>query len=283
MRRWLILSACLIAISGCSLADLLNGSIPRSGYHIHRDIAYGSLPRQKLDLYVPKQKAANAPVVVFFYGGSWQFGSKKDYRFLGQALTNQGFLVAVADYRLYPDVRYPAFIHDAAQATTFIHGQIAQYGGDPHKLFVAGHSAGAYLAMMVGADPAYMQGAGGQRDWIRGVIGIAGPYDFRPITDATLKKIFRPGPEKAVMPLTRITAKMPPVMLATGATDDTVDPRNSHRVKARLESLQSPVEEYIYPDTGHIGIVLSIAHGFRERTTLLADMTAFIRRVSAEP
>ena len=270
-----LLIACL-CFSACAASDILNASIPRSGYTVHRDIAYGEDARQKLDVYVP-DGAQNAPVIVFFYGGSWQTGSKNDYRFLGQALASKGFITVVADYRLYPQVYYPDFVMDGASAFTYAHTHITEFGGDADHMFVAGHSAGGFIAMMLAADDRFLTTAGGKPGWIRGTIGIAGPYDFLPFTDKNIKALFSKYPDADTQPLNHIKHKMAPVMLAVGNADDTVDPRNSYRVEAKLKALHSPVIVHTYDDTGHIGIILSMAEGFRERTPLLEDITRFVR------
>ena len=276
--RALILSfMCLVCLSACSGVDLLNATIPRDGYQLHKDIAYGNDARQKLDIYTPNE-ATNAPVILFFYGGSWKMGSKDDYRFLGQALASKGYIAAVVDYRLYPQVYYPDFVEDGALALRFMHEHSRDYRGDPSKLFVAGHSAGAFIAMMLGADDAFHAKAQSKREWIRGTIGISGPYDFLPFTDEGIKAVFSKYPDKETQPLAHIRRRMAPVFLATGDDDDTVDPRNSHRVKAKLESLGSPVEEHIYPGIGHIGIMLAMADGFRWKAPLLEDVAGFVDR-----
>ena len=274
MKRFIPFIVICLYLSACT--DLLNASIPRSGYTVHRDIAYGSDPRQKLDIYEPAG-VTNAPTVVYFYGGSWQTGSKDDYRFLGQALASKGFVTIVADYRLYPQVYYPDFVKDGASAFAYAHAHIANFSGDPSRMFVAGHSAGGFIAMMLAADDRFITEAGGESNWIHGMIGIAGPYDFLPFTDDNIKAIFSKYPDKQTQPLNHITHTMAPVMLAVGNADDTVDPRNSYRVEAKLKSLHSPVTVHTYDDTGHIGIILSIANGFRARTPLLEDITRFIR------
>lgn len=277
MRIALVLS--LFLLSACSAADALNATITREGYDVRRDIAYGPDARQKLDLYIPHAHA-NAPMVVFFYGGSWQQGDKDDYRFLGQAFASKGFITAVVDYRIYPSVRFPSFVEDAARATTYLHRHAPEFGGNAHALYVAGHSAGAYMAMMIGADPAYMHQAGGKQQWIQGIIGIAGPYDFLPLTDDTLKHIFATAPDAETQPINHIQGKIAPVFLATGDADDTVDPRNSARVTDKLTRLNSPVEQHVYEDVGHIGIILSLAEGFRSRAPLLEDIARFVQRTN---
>ena len=195
MALAVLLSALLAA---CSPISVLNLAVSRSGYHIVRDLAYGADPRQRLDLYVPDAPPPKMPVILFFYGGSWESGSKNLYLALGQAFASKGIMVAVADYRLFPQVRYPAFLEDGAQAFAYVRTNAAQYGGDPARLFLAGHSAGAYNAMMLVADGKYLRQAGADVGKVCGVIGIAGPYNFMPLTDKHLITIFgganRPRP-----------------------------------------------------------------------------------------
>lgn len=275
MKRFFMACFSLLTLAACTKASLLNATITRDGYTVKRDIAYGENPRQSLDIYIP-DGATHAPVIVFYYGGSWQFGTKNDYRFLGQAFAEKGFITAVVDYRLYPEVKFPEFIEDGARAFAYIQAHAAQWGGDPSRVYVAGHSAGAYIAMKVGGDPTYLANAGGRRSDVRGIIGIAGPYDFLPFTDDAIKAIFSTAPDAATQPINHLTAPMPPVFLATGEDDDVVDPRNSARVEAKLKSMGSTVEMHRYPDTDHIDIMLSLAQRFRSRTSLLEDMAHFV-------
>ncbi len=264
-------------VAACSPVSVLNLVIPRSGYHIVRDLSYGRDPRQRLDLYVPDGLTAKAPVIVFFYGGSWQTGSKEMYLGFGQAFASQGIIVAVADYRLYPQVRYPTFIQDGANAFAYVHDHVAQYGGDPDRIFVAGHSAGAYIAVMLAADRQYLQDARANPGWIRGVIGIAGPYNFLPLTDKDLIALFGGNNRPDTQPITYIDGKRPPMLLAYGSADTTVGPHNTADLAAKLKSFGSPVEVHDYPGIGHIGIILSLAPGFRDNTTLRADITQFVK------
>jgi acetyl esterase/lipase len=267
-------------LSACSPAALLNLVVPQQGYRIERDLAYGPDPRQRLDLYVPDDLRAPAPVLLFFYGGSWEGGSKTYYKALGQAFASKGIIVAVADYRVYPQVRYPAFVADGARAFAFLHAHVAAHGGDPARIFLSGHSAGAYIAMMLAADPRYLRDAGADPAWIRGVIGIAGPYDFLPLRDENLIAIFGGANRPETQPVNLIDGKRPPMLLAHGAEDTTVLPRNTLSIAAKLRSFNSPVDVKIYAGTGHIGIILSLAPGFRGRTTLRQDILDFVAAVS---
>jgi acetyl esterase/lipase len=252
---------------------LLNLAIPKTGYQVKRDLAYGQGPRARLDLYVPDGLAAPAPVILFFYGGSWQSGSKNIYRAFGQAFASAGIIAAVADYRLYPEVKYPAFIHDGAQAFRFVRESIERHGGDPERIFLSGHSAGAYIAAMLACDPAYLESDAAA---IRGVIGIAGPYDFLPLYDPVLIDIFGGDRVMTTQPIKYARNKTPPMLLAHGSADTTVGAGNSRRMAKRLREAGNSFELIEYKGSSHLGIILSLAHGFRGGTTLRDDMLRFI-------
>jgi acetyl esterase/lipase len=256
---------------------LLNLTVPRKDYRIVRDLAYGPHERQKLDLYIPKGLKESAPVLLFFYGGSWQSGDKGWYRVFGEAFTSKGIVVAVADYRLYPDVRYPAFVEDGAEALRYLRHEIARHGGDPARLFLAGHSAGAYNAAMIVCDPAQLERIGADHSWVRGVIGIAGPYDFLPLKDAALIEIFGGDRRPETQPITFVGGNLPPMLLAAGSKDRTVSWKNTKRMAAKLRDFRNDVTEIVYPGIGHIGILLSLARPLRGRTSLREDISRFVR------
>lgn len=267
----------LAALAACSPISLFNLAVSRAGYHIVRDLAYGPDPRQKLDLYVPDHALAGAPTILFFYGGSWQSGSKRDYLAFGQAFASKGIAVAVADYRLYPQVRYPAFLEDGARAFAYVHAHAREHGMNPDRVFLAGHSAGAYIAVMLAADRAYLRQAGASPQWVHGVIGIAGPYDFLPLRDQALIAIFGGADRADTQPITYIDGKRPPMFLATGTQDTIVGPSNTSRLTARLRFFGSEVEEKFYAGVGHIGIILSLAPGFRGVTPMRDDIIRFVK------
>lgn len=265
-------------LSGCSnLTVLLNAATPDEGYRIIKDVAYGPHPRQKLDVYVPDVLEPQKSAVLFFYGGSWQWGSKDQYKFVGQALASLGYVALIADYRLYPDVSFPAFVDDAALATVWAHQNAAQYGADGSRLFVAGHSAGGYLGKMLAANPAYLQSAGGNPSMIRGTIAIAAPLDFLPLTSRRLQALFSTAPELAqTQPITFVRAGMPPALLATGTDDRTVLPKNSQHMATKMKAMGNRVQLREYADINHYAIMLSLANGFRSYSPLLTDIQSFI-------
>jgi acetyl esterase/lipase len=262
-------------LSACTFAPL-NLLVPKSGYAVHRGLAFGDDPRQKLDVYVPDGVKPGAPVLLFFYGGGWESGNRGDYRAAGQAFASAGVITVVADYRLYPQVKSPAFVEDAAGALAWVHAHIHDYGGDPQRIFVSGHSAGGYNAIMLAAEPKFIEARGGSMDWIRGAIGIAGPYDFLPLTEKNYIDMFHGANNEDAMPIHHVTGKRPPMLLVAGTDDTVVSPGNADRMAARLKSFDSEVKVIKYPGVGHIGIILSLVPGFRGRTTLRQDMLDFI-------
>jgi acetyl esterase/lipase len=266
-----------LSLSACSPAALLNSTISRTGLTVTRNVAYGPLPRQKLDIYRPNADAP-APVVVFLYGGSWNSGSKAIYPFVAATLARQGNVVVVPDYRLYPEVRFPAFLHDCAMAVAWTQAHLPEIGGDPERVFLMGHSAGAYNAVMLAVDPAYLNQAGTTRQKIAGVIGLAGPYDFLPITDPEVKAVFATvddGPKS--QPVTYVDGHAPPMLLLAGTADTTVYPRNTISLATKLRQAGDQAEDHIFPGIGHIGLVIAIAPLFQGKAPVLPTIDFFIR------
>jgi acetyl esterase/lipase len=257
--------------------DLINASVRITGLRVTRNLAFGPLPRHRMDIYAPADAHATSPVLIFFYGGSWQMGERADYRFVAATLARAGIIVAVPDYRLHPETAFPGFIEDGALATAWMARHAGRFGADGQNIFLAGHSAGAYIALMLGLDPQWLRAAGYERKNLAGLIGISGPYDFLPIKAADIKAVFAPAADLAqTQPINFANDEAPPALLVTGGADTTVLPRNSTAVAARLRAAGSVVETRIYPGVGHIGIILSCLPWLAWRAPLLADIEQFI-------
>jgi acetyl esterase/lipase len=255
----------------------INLLVSRAGYRIHRGLAYGADPRHKLDVYVPSGLTGLAPVVLFFYGGGWQGGDRSDYLAFGQAFASAGMVAVVADYRLYPQVKYPGFVEDAAGALAFVRGHAARFGGDAGRIFLAGHSAGAYNAVMLASEPKFIAAKGGSLDWIRGVIGIAGPYNFLPMSDPVYVDMFHGTNNTDSMPVHHVDGPRPPMLLISGSSDDTVGLCNTNDMSERLKRFGSDVQVIFYKGVGHIGVILALVRGFRGIAPLRRDMIDFVR------
>ncbi|GLS43647.1 alpha/beta hydrolase [Methylobacterium brachythecii] len=275
----LLLSA--LGLSGCSPLALFDALGPRdAGARLSlKDAAYGEDPRQRLDVFAPVGDVTNAPVLVFFYGGSWKSGSKEDYAFVAQALAAQGFVTVLPDYRLYPQVRFPDFLDDGARAIAWARDHIASYGGDPKKIVLAGHSAGAYNAVMLALDPTYLRRAGVEPRTIRAVAGLSGPYDFFPFDQSTSIDVFGQAPDpKATQPINFAGPNSPPTFLATGDADKTVRPANTKNLAARLRDMRVGVQERIYPGLDHADTLLALSITFRSKAPELSEMAAFLHQ-----
>ena len=273
-----------LLLGACSPLTAFNSVVPkdRAGSVLARDQAYGTDKRQRLDIYGPRKVAAGArlPVIVWFYGGSWNSGSKGGYAFAGQALASRGFIVAVPDYRLVPEVRYPAFLEDGASAVRWVRGNIARYGGDPDRLVLAGHSAGAYNAAMLALDPRWL---GADRAAVKGLAGLAGPYDFLPLDVPSTQNAFGQVADlPSTQPVNFASAGDPPALLVAGAEDTLVRPRQSARLAQKLAEAGVPVETRLYPGVGHIGVMTALAKPLRGKAPVLDDVAAFAERVTAQ-
>ena len=267
------LSALVGLLGGCSPAALLNTTVSRDGYTLASDIPYGSHRRQKLDVYKAEKPRPDGKTVIFFYGGSWDSGSKSDYLFVGQALASCGVTTIIPDYRVYPEALYPTFIEDCALATRW-----AANEASVERLFVTGHSAGAYNAMMLAANTSYLSAAGIDRMQLAGAIGIAGPYDFLPLTSRRLQEIFGGPDRRETQPVSYAKAPLPPILLLHGTADTTVKPFNSERLAAAWRRTDGKADLKLYPGVDHIEIVGAFSSLLRGRAPTLDDTLSFIER-----
>jgi len=237
-------------------------------------------PRGMLDVWAAGDGEAHKPVLVFFYGGGWAYGQRQDYGFVAKAYAARGFVVVVPDYRVVPDVHFPAFVEDAAQAVRWAHDNAARFGGDPDRIVLAGHSAGGYLAIMLALDRHYLQAAGVDTKVIRAAAGFAGPYDFYPFDDRRSIAAMAQAPDwRATQPIQFARADAPPLMLAMGTADTDVRPHNAINLAARQKALGSTTTELrVYDRLNHNDLVMALSRPFRWKALLLDESVAFFRR-----
>ncbi|HSI43439.1 MAG TPA: alpha/beta hydrolase [Methylotenera sp.] len=268
-----------IASIACSPVKTLNALVPSDGYELHSDIAYGSLPRQRLDVYVPKHHEPKPPVVIFFYGGSWDSGDKADYKFAAEAFTSNGFVVVVPDYRLYPEVLFPDFMSDPAKAARWVKDHIQALDGDSGCVFLAGHSAGAHIAVMLALNDEYLAKEQLKPGDFRGTIGLAGPYDFLPLTSERLKIIFGPEDQRwKSQPINFVTGHNQPMLLLIGLKDGTVGTHNTYNLAAKIKEKGGSVQVVEFPNYGHIDMAAKLAKPLRGDGDLLKPIVAFIKQ-----
>lgn len=272
--------------SACTPVKILNSLVPETSYQLISAKAYGANSRQKLDIYLPKvSQNENAThsmntlkkVVIFYYGGNWDSGARADYKFVGEALSAQGFIVVIPDYRVYPEVLFPEFMADPASAAKWVKDNINQYGGDVNKVFLVGHSAGAHIAVMLALNTEYLAKQNLAPNDFAGVIGLAGPYDFLPLKSDRLKTIFGADTELwKSQPINFVDGKNPPLLLAVGKKDGTVWPRNTYNLAKKIKENNGLVEVSEYANYGHVDMVAKLAKPLRGDGELLKAMTVFI-------
>lgn len=278
-RRGLLVPALCFVAAACSPLALLNRLGPRDpgARRTARDIAYGPHPRQKMDIYAPGASGP-FPTLVFFYGGGWESGSREDYSWAAQALAAQGFVVVLPDYRVVPEVVFPTFIEDAAAAAAKAADVATSHGGDPDRLGVLGHSAGAHLAMMITLDRRYMA-AVDRPDLIKAAAGLAGPYDFLPLDVAASRNAFGRAPDPAqTQPVTFARPDAPPIWLGHGTADTVVHAEDTTILDACMRAVGGRSEAKLYPDLNHADLIATFSPLFRRKAPVLRDVSAFFQR-----
>nr|WP_221227379.1 alpha/beta hydrolase [Stakelama sediminis] len=272
-----------LLLAGCTGPSLLSkiDRVAGGGAGTRRvadGLAFGT-HGQKLDIWAPKGKAATPrPVVIFFYGGGWVDGTRGGYAFAGRAFARNGFVTVVPDYRKVPDVRFPAFVEDGAQAVAWVRAHIADYDGDPGRIALVGHSAGAYITAMLALDRQFLNDAGVPDGTVKAAVGLSGPYDFLPFTDKRAVDALGHWPDpKQTQPISYARADAPPMMLVTSGKDTVVKPRNAVALAKRLEALGVRTEFHDYPGLSHEGVVMALSKPFRGKAPVLADTVRFLK------
>ena len=241
---------------------------------------------QTLDVWraADADPATPRPVIIFYYGGGWVHGDRGAYAFAARAYAKAGFVVVVPDYRKVPGVRFPAFLQDAAEAVKWTRDNIAGYGGDPRRIATAGHSAGAYAAIMLAMDPRWLTAIGVDPAVIRAAVGLSGPYDFFPFDKQRSIDAFRgvtDGP--STQPIHYARADLPPMLLVTSSDDTQVRPYNAVNLAKALRKAGSPVAFRNYAGLTHEDVVMALSRPFRGKAPVLDDSVAFLRRALARP
>lgn len=246
---------------------------------------YGAGERNKLNIWVPTgtKKTDKLPVLVWLYGGGWYSGQRDDYGFAGRAFAKQGFIVVIPDYRLVPEGHWPDFLQDSAAAVAWTEKNIENYGGDPGRMALAGHSAGAYNSLMLALDPQWLKAAGSDASVIRGVLSLAGPTDFYPFekggrADVAMGDI---RPVEQTQPITFVRADAPPLWLGHGTADTVVRVRNSQRLAAAMHKVGGSTTLREYDGLSHNDLVMALTKPLAYKGPILPEMTDFLRGVTA--
>ena len=269
-----------VLLSGCqtTLFHVVNATSGDRDLDVHADVVFDPAHHLAMDIYAPKG-ARDLPVVVFFYGGSWQDGKRQWYRWMGETLARHGLVAAIPDYRKYPQVRMQGFVTDAAHAVAWVHAHARDYGGDPDVLFLMGHSAGAQIAALLATDGSWLRRVGMQSRQLAGFIGLAGPYDFLPLTEPVFIGMFGSTQQEQArsQPINFVDGDEPPMLLLQGTDDHIVQPKNALALAQQMRVQHEPIELRLYPRIGHVRLLLSFSRFLRHSSPALRDTLAFIR------
>jgi acetyl esterase/lipase len=277
-RKAAILCACAVLLSGC--ADVFFATVGviggANGVSERDNVTFDAEHGLHLDVYAPKD-VTNAPIVVFFYGGSWVVGKRHWYRYVGDALARNGVITVIPDYRKYPDVQFPAFMHDAARAVAWTHEHAAELGGDAQRLFVMGHSAGGQIAALLACDKRYLATVDLRPRGLAGMIGLAGAYAFLPFVESE-PEIFGNDAKGRYdsQPINFVDGDEPPMLLLQGEDDDEVPPHNAQAMAERAQAMDGTAQLKLYPGIGHTSILLAFARGRAGHSPALRDTIEFI-------
>jgi acetyl esterase/lipase len=270
------LGAFLYTHWGPGLLDVADRYTPGAGAdEVASNVSFGS-QEQKLNVWnAPSSNTSRKPVLIFFYGGGWVKGERDEYGFAARAYASKGFVVVVPDYRKVPQVRFPAFIEDAADAVKWTRDNIARYGGDPDRIAVAGHSAGAHSAAMLALDPRWLAKAGAPGA-VKAAVGLSGPYDFYPFTGRAVAAMSAWPKPAETQPLTYARKDAPPIMVVTGTEDTIVRPKNARNLAKKLEAQGARILLTEYAGLGHEDIAMALSLPFRRKAAVLDDSSAFL-------
>jgi acetyl esterase/lipase len=259
-------------VSACAPVSILNGITPSSTFDRTKNVPFGDAERDKLDIYRAEKPKADAPVLVFVHGGSWDSGSKDIYKFLAEGFTKSGYDIALPNYRLFPDGKFPDFIQDNARAVAHI---TQEFPG--RKIVLIGHSAGAYNVLMLGLRDEYLRRAGIDRcKTVSAVISLAAPVGVVPLTGERLIQIFPDRFTKEDAVLNNVTGPTPPIFLGHGDADTVVSPVNATQLAEKIRARGGQVQVKIYPKQSHTDVVKVLSRHFDGDTTLKADLVEFI-------
>lgn len=287
LRLFLLIAAVLSLASPAQaqidiMAPFNMGSSMDDAAVLEKDLPFADGDRMKLDIYGPKDPTGPAPVVMFIYGGAWNSGARKDYQFVGHALAANGFVVVIPDYRLFPEVKYPSFLEDNARAVKWIEDNIGTYGGDTSRFFIAGHSAGAYNAVMLGLERSFLNEYQVTMP-VKGIAAISGPYDFYPFEYDQVRNTFGVENPEGTQPINLVTPDKPPMLLLSGRSDPIVRVQNTEHLAEKLQAANNWVTTKYYDTLGHMDTVFAVGALWRWRAPVLQDMVSFFTQFGAFP
>ena len=242
------------------------------GKPVEKNVAYGEEDWRKLDVY---PQSTVSPVVIFVHGGGWHSGNKDLYYFAADAFYRLGYTVVVPDYLKYPEGRFPTFVEDIAKTVAWVKANIQSYQGDPERIFLSGHSAGAHSGALVVSDARYLAAEGLAPSVIKGFAGIAGPYQFTPKWPQYIET-FGEQYFQQMKAGNHINGSEPPIMLIHATGDSAVGLFNYQDLLATLNNNGVHAEGLLYgDDINHISIVTKLHPWFADTVHVAKDIDNF--------
>jgi acetyl esterase/lipase len=276
-------------IYGAILAGLglATGLVPGSSaaeIEAKKTIAYRTDPdadatRHKLDILMPKN-AKKVPVLFFVHGGAWTLGDKWTFSENAKGFAAQGIGVVAVNYRLSPKVKHPGHIEDVARAFRWTVDEIAQHGGDPKKIVLAGHSAGGHLVALLATEEKYLKAEKKSFADIRGVIGVSGVYQI----DHRISAFHAPFGDKeaeckAASPIHNISKNHPPFLLLFGDKDIPLLDVQAKQFSEKLTAAKCEATAKEISGRDHIAVMFKAT---KEDDPVFAAMKAFIQTKTAQ-
>ncbi len=242
--------------------------------------SYGAEPNQTLFVFKPKQSKPNLPILIFVHGGSWQEGNAADYGFVGRAFAAENFVTFVINYRKHPKYPFPAFVQDVAKSLNWVQYNAEKYGGDAKRIFLVGHSAGAYNVTLAVLDKRFLETEGVVVENIKAVATLAGPFDFLPLDSDITKEVFgKLSDLPNTQPINFARKDAPPFLILHGSEDKTVYPKNAKSLYKHLNDVGATVKLIEYKGVSHVGILLDIAKPLRGNAPVLSDVVEFFKDI----
>jgi acetyl esterase/lipase len=286
--KWAAAFVAIILVTGVGLffysPALLVDTIDRiasraDAVKIADNVVFGPNNDNSLEIWsTAKKDAKPKPVLVFFYGGGWANGTRTEYSYAARPFVEAGYIVVLPDYRKVPEVRFPAFVEDSAAAVKWVQAHIGEYGGDPDRISVAGHSAGAYNALMLALDPQWL----GDKP-VKGAISLAGPADFYPFTTRrAIDAMAAFADPKATQPISFVRKDAPPILLIHGTDDTVVRIRNANSLYSKQKAAGGDIALRPQQGGSHNDLVLAMGTLFRGRYPVVKESVAFLNRVNVQ-
>lgn len=277
MRFAAVATAFVVTAAACAPVKILNSITPSASFEREKNISYGPLDRQKLDIYRTSTPRTAAPVIVFVHGGSWDSGSKDLYKFLAEGFTAEGFDVVVPNYRLYPEAVFPLMLEDTGKALAFAAETFAG-----RNLVAIGHSAGAYNLLMTVMRPEfYPGGSSAICSRISGLVSLAGPTGIVSLKAEPYITIFPDRFTASDAPMNNTAQPLPPVFFGHGLKDTTVYPQNSQHLAEKINARGGLAVVKTYEDLNHTDVVKVMSKYFDGGAPLKADVINFISGLDA--